>query len=68
MNQSGNEAVLYVLETSSKKLACYTTRTQGIEYRGVRDITYDLVPQDFNPKGRRYTVEQVKDAVKKAGK
>lgn len=68
MNQSGNQAVLYVFNVTSKKLACYTTRTQGIEFQGVREVTYDLMPQELNPRGRKLTVEQVKEAVKKGGK
>lgn len=66
MNQSGNEAVLYIFRTTDKKLACYTTQRQGIELRGVRNVGYELQFEEFIPRGR-VTVDQVRTELKKRG-
>ena len=68
MNQSGNEAVCYIFNTASRKLAVYTTRNQGVEFRGIRDLSYDLQLVEFNPRGQRVTVEQIKEVLKKLNK
>lgn len=64
MNQSGNEAVLYLYDVGSQSLACYTTRGQGIELKGTRRVTWDLKAQEF--KGTKSpSVAEMKKATEK---
>ena len=65
MSQSGNANMLFVLEVPTKRLAAYTVKTRGIEFMGVREITWDMKPEELPPRSGKLTVKQVKDAVMK---
>jgi len=65
MSQGGSEAVLYLYDIPTQALACYSTKGQGIEYRGVRKITWDLKPQDFKATGKSPSVADMRKAVEK---
>ncbi len=65
MNQSGNEAVLYLYDISSQALACYTTKGQGIELKGTRKITWDLKPQEYRATAKSPTVAEMKKSTEK---
>ena len=47
MNQSGNEAVLYLYDVGTQALCAYTTKGQGIELKGTRRVTWDLKPLEY---------------------
>ena len=63
--QTGNDAVLYVYDVGTKKLAAYTVKTQGIEFKGVRLLTYDMQPDELIPR-RKLSPGEVKAAWDKA--
>lgn len=63
-SQGGSDQILWVYEVGTRKLAAYAVKTRGIEYKGVRQITWDLVPQELVPKGSM-SVESVKKALEK---
>ena len=65
MSQSGNANMLFVLEVPTRRLAAYTVKTRGIEFMGVREITWDMKPEELTPRSGKLTVKQVKDAVMK---
>lgn len=47
----GQADAVYILDTQNKKLAIYFMNNTRLELIGVRDIQYDLIPQDYSPKG-----------------
>jgi hypothetical protein len=51
---------VYVFDVQQQKLAAYRTDGTGIGFRGVRQITWDLKPEEITPKGARLTVAQMK--------
>ena len=67
-SQGGSDAVLWVFETGTKKLACYSMKSRGVEYKGVRNISYDLMPEEYSPKGKSPSVAAVKKEVTKTKK
>ncbi|HZN57764.1 MAG TPA: hypothetical protein VFD71_06780 [Planctomycetota bacterium] len=67
MTQSGNEAVLYLYDVTSQRLCAYTTKGQGIELKGVRQVTHDLKPVEFTPRGKSPSPSEMDKAVKKGG-
>jgi hypothetical protein len=64
--QNGTRSIAYVLDVQGERLACYSADGNGIEYRGTRDITCDLKPQELNPGPRRFSVEDVCKATQQA--
>jgi hypothetical protein len=65
--QSGSKAVLYVLETATKKLSAYSVENRGIEFKGVREITNDLKPIELKP-NRPLSPSEVEKAWEEATK
>jgi hypothetical protein len=58
---TSNDPWCYVYDVGSQRLAVYTTKNQGVELKGVRNITYDLKLEELNVVGGRSpTVKQVK--------
>ncbi len=64
---SGSEAVLYLLDTASNKVACYTTKGQGIEFKGVRSLAHDFKADWIVGRGPM-PPDEVKTAIDKAKK
>jgi len=64
MSTSGSNNMLYILEPKSGRVAAYTVQSRGIEYKGTRQVTHDLIPEELTPKGRM-TVSDVRKALKK---
>ncbi|MBI4605955.1 MAG: hypothetical protein HY721_28660 [Planctomycetes bacterium] len=66
-NQGGSEAVVYVYDVPTRKLGCYTTKGQGIELKGMRDVTWDFKLQELLPANanKRLTVKQVREELAK---
>jgi hypothetical protein len=60
---SGNESVVWIYDTGLKKLCCYQMRGQGIEYKGVRFLGHDFVPE-WLVANRVMTPQQVEEATK----
>jgi hypothetical protein len=60
MTASGNEAVVYIYHKASDTLSCYAVRNHGIEFRGMRKITWDRKFDEFNPQGKILTVADIK--------
>ena len=60
MSTTGNNNMLFILEVPTRKLAAYSVKTRGIEYMGVRDITWDLKMEEYTPKGRSHTPAEIK--------
>lgn len=68
-SQGGSDQVLWVLETGTRKLACYVMVNRSLDYRGVREITFDLLPQEFAPKGAKGpSVAEMEEAARSAGR
>ena len=65
MSQSGNANMLFVLEVPTRKLAAYTVKSRGVEFMGVREITWDMKPEELTPKSGKLSVKAVKDAILK---
>jgi len=65
----GNADALYVMDTTSKKLAIYFMNNTRLELIGVRDIQYDLMPKSFSPKGgtQSPTVDEMREGVNAGG-
>ena len=40
---------VYLYDVGSQRLAAYVTRTQGIEFKGLRHIKWDLMLDELNP-------------------
>ena len=57
--------MLYVLEVPTRRLAAYTVKTRSIEYKGTRDITYDMKVEHYDPKSRNPTPAEMKKAIQK---
>ncbi|MBA21304.1 MAG: hypothetical protein CMJ97_08015 [Planctomycetes bacterium] len=65
MSQSGNANMLFVLEVATRKLEAYTVKSRGVEFMGVREITWDMKPEELTPKSGKLSVKAVKDAILK---
>ena len=65
VSTTGSNNMLYVLEVPTRRLAAYTVKTRSIEYRGTRDITYDMKVEHYDPKGRNPTPGDMKKAIQK---
>ena len=68
MSTTGNNNMLFIFETKTQKLAASTVATRGIEFKGTRQVTWDLIPEEFTPRGKGVTVKTVKKAVKDLNK
>ncbi len=66
-SQGGSDQVLWVFQIATKKVAAYSVKSQGIEYKGVRNITWDLIPDELKPRSRM-SVDAVQDLLKKQKK
>ena len=52
ITQSGNDSLIYVLDTSTQRLAAYLQRqNQGFELRAVRNIEWDLKLETYPTRG-----------------
>ena len=62
----GQSEALYVLDTQNKKLAIYFMNNARMEVMGIRDITYDLIPEAWSPRqgGQNPTPSDMKEMVK----
>lgn len=62
----GTSEALYIMDTTNRKLAVYFMNSRTLELLGVRDMQYDLIPQDFSPKGGRQdpSVQDMKEATR----
>jgi hypothetical protein len=62
----GQSEALYILDTTNKKLAVYFMNNARMEVLGIRDLTYDLIPEAWSPKSgdQNPTPKQMKDMVK----
>lgn len=67
MSTSGSNNMLYILEPKTGRVAAYTVQSRGIEYKGTRQVTHDLIPEELTPKSRM-SVAQVRAALKKLKK
>ena len=65
MSTTGSNNMLYVLEVPTRRLAAYTVKTRSIEYKGTRDITYDMKVEHYDPKSRNPTPAEMKKAIQK---
>lgn len=66
-NQSGSDAVIYVYNAGSNKLAAYTTQNQGIKFLGVRKLDSDFKPDWLAVQGGKvYTPDDIEEAYNKS--
>ncbi len=65
MSTTGSNNMLYVLEVPTRRLAAYTVKTRSIEYKGTRDLTWDMKVEHYDPKGRNPTPADMKKAIQK---
>ena len=65
---TGPEPWLFLYDVGSQRLAVYTCKNQGLELKGVRQITWDLQIPDLPPAlaTKRASVADIKKAVQKA--
>jgi hypothetical protein len=63
----GGETYCWVYEVASQRMACYVQRGQGIELKGVRQITWDLEIRELDAKlaSKRLSVKDIEAEVKK---
>ena len=47
---TSNDPWVYIYEVGTQRLACYRTANQGIEFKGLRQITWDLKLEELNPR------------------
>jgi len=66
MSSSGSNNILYIFEPKEQKLAAYTVQSNGIEFKGVRQVTWDLKPEEYT-KGRA-SVEAMRKAFEEQSK
>jgi hypothetical protein len=66
----GGENYCWLLDVASQRLTCYVQRGQGIELKGVRQITWDLEIRELDAKlaSKRLSVKDIEAEVKKQGK
>ncbi|MCZ6792550.1 MAG: hypothetical protein O7J95_02925 [Planctomycetota bacterium] len=50
----------FVLDAAQRVLAVYAVDAQGVRLAGSRHLRWDLVPQEIEPGGRRFSVEEMK--------
>ena len=64
---SANEPWVYVYDVATQHLAVYTTKNQGIELKGSRQISWDLKVPDLPAAlaNRRASVTEIKRALEK---
>jgi len=64
---TGPEPWLFLYDVASQRLAVYTCKNQGLELKGVRQITWDLQIQDLPPAlaSKRASVADIKKGVSK---
>ena len=55
----GDPAAFWIYQPDAKKVLVYTYKTNRLELRAVRDITYDLGAIEFNTRGAGPTVKQM---------
>ena len=67
MSSSGSNNMLYIFEPKSGRVAAYTVQSRGLEFKGPRQVTHDLIPEELTPKGRM-SVSDVRKALKKLKK
>lgn len=58
---SGSEAVMYIFDVTQKKVAAYSTKNRGIEFKGVRTVQHDFKADWLVPRGTM-TPEMVQKA------
>jgi hypothetical protein len=68
--QSGGNAVCYLFDIGKSKLAAYTVKGQGIDFLGMRTLTYDLSmdAEEIRPGGGSISPDDVRKLVGKKGK
>jgi len=67
--QGGSGSALYIYDAGKKRIMSYFLGNSGLELRAVRDISFDVVAQDFNGKpGQLTPVATMKKAVEKSAK
>lgn len=67
---TANEPWVFVYDVGSQRLACYKNSNQGLEFKGLRQITWDLRLEELTSawasKGK-IPVPEVRKAVEKSG-
>lgn len=65
-----NEPWVFLYDVSTQRLACYKNANQGLDFKGLRQLTWDLRLEELDPgwaaKGR-IPVSQVRKALEKMG-
>lgn len=67
---TGPEPWCFVYDVSSQRLAVYSCKNQGLELKGVRQVTWDIQIPELPPglASKRVTVADIKKEVTKQGK
>lgn len=47
---TSNDPWVYIYDVTSQRLGCYKTGNTGIEFKGLRQLTWDLKLEELNPK------------------
>jgi hypothetical protein len=62
----GQSEAVYIFDTTNKKLAVYFMNNARMEVMGIRDLSYDLIPEAWSPRsgGQNPTPQEMKEMVK----
>ncbi|HIA27552.1 MAG TPA: hypothetical protein EYN79_05450 [Planctomycetes bacterium] len=62
----GDAEALALFDTNARKLVIYFQDSSGLQLMSVRDLQYDLVPQEYSARGKQKpTVGEMKKGVRK---
>ena len=67
---TSNSPFVFVYEVGTQRLAAYKAGNQGIELKGLRQITWDLKLEELNPAlaNRRVKVSEIRKELDKAAR